>query len=276
MIRLENRQKRFYEFEKERLSSEVIGKFILCEAREEKATRLFIHQFHSFASMLTKNGWWDTFTITKHECVKGFYLCTIDEVRNDKDGYLNFVVTPKKYLGSTTHEDSIAWDYLFWTGKFADEYTNRYLKFKRRFNVLNLERTFAKGFEESGFQKIANYIFREFLGDRLSLEDIATALEEKYDIEKLAENIHANIATYAENYPLFVKKIPHEQSYGRDRYRTADTVDFLKRKSQEYDTLRLGEENGLLERVEAVHRYRAECKEKKNQERRDKRKQKKE
>jgi len=91
-------EKRYNSFKKDTLSKTEIGKFILCEAREDNTTRLFIHQFSSLSSILTKDGWWDTFTVTEIPCNKGFYLCMIQDFKIDRNDFLNCIVYPSKYL----------------------------------------------------------------------------------------------------------------------------------------------------------------------------------
>ena len=120
-------------FQEVELNKTEKGKMILCESKEEESTRLFIHQFNSLMSCLTKDGWWDTFTVSKEACNKGFYLCEIDSFRIDKNGYLNVVVLPKKFLGEIIDEDNLAWDFFFRTNLFCSKYAIS--KNKERFNI---------------------------------------------------------------------------------------------------------------------------------------------
>jgi len=240
-------------FQKDRLSETEIGKFILCEAREDNTTRLFIHQFNSWSSVFTKNGWWDTFTVTNQPCKKGFYLCKIQDFKIDRNEYLNCIVFPNKYLGDTINEDLIGWDYLFYCKKLSKEYTSQH--YRSRFNIGNLYNVYKNEFENSGYSNIDSFIFAEFMKDKISIEDISIALEEKYDIEKLAEDINNNIKKYSDKYPLLVKKLPKEDILGYDVYTVRNTVNYLEIKSMDYDRLKLGEEFNMLVRVEAVLQY---------------------
>jgi len=241
-------------FQADQLSKTEIGKFVLCYAKEEDTTRLFIHQFNRWTSAFTKEGWWDTFTVSRKSCAnKGFYLCQIEKFRLDKDGYLNMIVFPNKYLGETIDEDATAWDYLNMSGKFTREYKST--QRRSRFNITNLERTFKEKFEESGYPTMESFIFSEFMTSGITLDEISIALEEKYDIEKLADDINKNIEKYAEKYPLLVKKLPKEEFYGHMIYTTSNTVNYLENKSIEYDIHKLGTDNILLNRVEAVLQY---------------------
>ncbi len=246
---------RWNEVELNTLSESETGRYVLCEAKEDNTTRLFIHQFNRWVSVLTKEGWWDTFTLSKNPCKKGFYLCKIEEFRFDRNGYINMIVLPSKYLGESVDEDSIGWDYLASSGKLASHYKSR--NCRERFNVVQLERVFAERFESSGYKYMTEFIFAAFIADKITLDELASALEEKYDIEKFAEEINRNLKNYEEKYPLFVKKLPViENYYGYRNVRTTEsTIEFLERKSREYYELKLGSETDMLAQVEAVLKY---------------------
>ena len=236
-------------FTKDRLSKTEIGKFILCEAKEDNTTRLFIHQFSSLSSILTKDGWWDTFTVTEIPCKKGFYLCSIQDFRIDRNEFLNCIVYPSKYLGETIDEDLIGWDYLFYCGKLSREYASQH--YRARFNMDNLYKMYKIKFENSGYRDIDSFLFAEFIFDKITIEDISVALEEKYDIEKLAEELNNNIHKYSEKYPLLIKKLPKDDFYGY-AYTTKTTANFLETKNNDYNRLKLGNEFNILVRVELV------------------------
>jgi len=242
-------EQRYNSFSKDRLSKTEIGKFILCEAREDNTTRLFIHQFSSLLSVLTKDGWWDTFTLTEMPCKKGFYLCSIQDFRIDRNEYLNCIVYPSKYIGDTINEDLIGWDYLFYCGKLSREYAHQH--YRARFNIDNLYKTYKTEFEDSGYKNIDSFLFAYFMSDNITIEDISVALEEKYDIEKLAEELNHNIHKYSEKYPLLIKKLPKDDFYGY-AYTTKTTANFLEIKSNDYDRLKLGNESNILVCVETL------------------------
>ena len=243
-------EKRYNSFTKDRLAKTEIGKFILCEAREDNVTRLFIHQFSSLSSVLTKDGWWDTFTLTEIPCKKGFYLCSIQDFRIDRNDFLNCIVYPSKYLGDSINEDLIGWDYLFYCGKLSREYISKH--YRVRFNIDNLYKMYKIEFENSGYRDIDSFLFAEFIFDKITIEDISVALEEKYDIEKLAEEINNNIHKHSEKYPLLIKKLPKENVLGYNMYTVRNTSHYLVIKSSDYNRLKLGKESDILVRVEAV------------------------
>ena len=257
-------------FQKDRLSKTEIGKFILCEAREDNITRLFIHKFNSWSSVMTKNGWWDTFTISVEPCKKGFYLCMIQDFRIDRNGFLNCIVFPSKYLGNFINEDLIGWDYLFYCRKLSKEYISQH--YRTRFNIDNLNQIYKVKFEDSGYPNMESFIFSEFMLGKITLDEISVALKEKYDIEKLAEDINKNTQKYSEKYPLLIKKLPKEDVFGYNMHTVKTTVNFLEIKCMDYDRLKLGKESDVLVCVEAVLQYWDKIKKEQKQRKKDKRK----
>lgn len=241
-----------------------IGKLFLCESREDNSTRLFIHTFSWFKNALTKDGWWNIFSITKTPTKKGFYICKLTKTKIDKNEYLNFIMEPVKYLGEFVNEESPAWDVFFKTGKFARDYYS--VHYTIRFNTDNLFKLYEKeldeflqkglGKEESSYIMFYQFFLNKFLADEISLKEIEKALNEKYDIEKLAEDIISALKgknSKFEEYPLLLKKIPKDNF--QDCYTTENVISYLQRKSYEYDSLNLGTENNILKRTESVLQY---------------------
>lgn len=256
------------EYEKE------IGKFVLCEAREENSTRLFLHRFNTWTSAVSKNGWWDTFTVSELSCEDvGLYLCRIKSFRVDRNNFLNMQVQPAKFLGTAINEDDVAWEYFYMGGCFSKRYFD--IQPRDRINTENLysiyQEEVARIIENkrkvlgknylSANTEIANFFFTKFLCDEISIQELNLALEEKYDIEKLADDLTKNVSRFGQNeknqymkeFPLLVKKLPKNKIW--DFYDPKTTMEYLRRKDLEYDTLNIGEETNLLKRVEAVLLY---------------------
>ena len=239
-------------FQCERLNKTEKNKIILCEAREDNVSRLFIHQFSYWSNALTKSGWWDTFTISKLFCKKGLYLCSIDEFRIDRNGFLNLVVSPLKYLGEDISEESSAWDLFSYTGRFCAKYQVR--KDFPRFNIDNLFNIYIEGDRPEYISECCDYIFNKFLNDEISLQEIEVALDEKDAIEKLSEDLVKNIARGTDKYlkyPLICKKLPNDDG----TYRFCDVESWLRRKLLEYKSLHLDGCEDILDKVEAVLQY---------------------
>lgn len=248
------------------LNKEEKGKIIFCESREDDSTRLFIHRLSYMMNALTKNGWWDTFTISSQKCKKGLYLCVIDSFRVDRNGYLNAIVTPKKYLGEQIDEESAAWDFFFETGLFCRHY-HGFRRYHERFNVTHLLSLYEEEVDAiidekkkmgddciSAYMESCNYIFNKFIADEVTLEEIANALDEKTELQKLSEDLTINVARDSEkysNYPLICKKLPVKDGY----YSVFTTEEWLQRKTWEYEDLKLGDSKDILDRVEAVLQY---------------------
>lgn len=245
--------------------------------------------------MLKKDGWWDTFTVSNSPCKeKGYYLCEIQSFRLDRNRFLNMIVSPKYYIGIDADADSDAWDYFFTSGLFTHHYRSSSIN-RTRFNVDSLHKLYrddihniiATEKERHGDdyicadKKIAEFILKRFIAGDITLKDIEKALDEKDDLEKLADDLNLNLERYStseknryvEDYPLLVKKLPVEDRGILKGYYTVDcTMRYLKRKSYEYTHLNLGNETEPLRRVEAVLQYWVDIKMMEKEEKKKKRK----
>jgi hypothetical protein len=70
------------------------GKLLIATANNDGDTRLFVRSINFATDQRKKNGWWNTFTITRKPCDAGTYICKVLEVKADKNGYPIFVATP--------------------------------------------------------------------------------------------------------------------------------------------------------------------------------------
>lgn len=285
-------------FNIDRLKQCEIGRLVVCDARKENSTRMYIHRLSRIDDIFMKDGWWDTFTISEKPCRKtGYYLCRIKEFRIDRNGYLNMVVIPLHYLGTDIDMDSDAWKYFGNRGFFTNYYQSIGY-YRTRYNVAALHNLFEEDIAKieknekerlgddyiCADKEIAEFILEKFIAGDITLKDIDKALDEKDDLEKLADDLNLNLERYgtneknryAEDYPLLVKKLPVEDHGILKGYYTADcTMRYLKRKSYEYTHLNLGSETELLRRVEAVLEYWAEKKSKEKEAKKIARKQRK-
>lgn len=269
-------------FQCERLNESEKGKLLLCYAKNDDDTRLFIHRFSYMSNACTKEGWWDTFTIASDKCRKGFHICRINSFRIDRNGYLNVLVTSIGYIGENVNEESLAWDLFFSTRLFCHQYS--YDHYKNRFNVAHLCSLYQEQMEEYlneqrqifgddfvEWRERYIFFFNLFLDGKITLEEIETALNEKTDIEKLAEDLGKNVFSHTkkyEEYPLITKKLLNNE----DIKYLSDVESWVRRKNFEYDTLKLGEERDILVRIEDVLQYWEDDKQRKKEERKAKRK----
>ena len=240
-MNFEERNLKYAEICGEHIKERTEGKFIFAEAREDNATRLFIHQLDEFADVLGKKGWWDTFTISEKSCKKGIHLCKVMKVTTDKEGYLMLIVSPYKFLGETIDETSPAWDYFFLADIFAKDYVSNEHAF--HWNEEAIVKKFESLFEEKkSLQKEqtffgqffrATVLFEEWLNDNITLDDIANALNEKLPMEVLAEDLFKNRKIWEQSHPRLVSKLPIKDGF----LRLSDIENFLQRKQWEYEDL---------------------------------------
>lgn len=246
----------------EQLNKTEKGKMVLCESKENDSTRLFVHRFSSWADFVTRNGWWDTFTISNTTCKTGYWLCVIDSFRIDRNGYLNMLVTPKKHLGESVDDESIAWDFFYSLGIFCSEYNTSHAC--ARFNTECLFELFKDEFvniqQDTAYPMYKTkgmIIFNKFLNDETNLETIEKALDEKMPIEKLVDEIgdclrSRKIDDKFKNYELIFEKLRNAVG----QYPTSYNIQsWVMRKYWEYDDLKLGTETDYLKRIMAVLQY---------------------
>ena len=223
IVNEELRESGFYSLQKDNLNKTEKGKFVICQCKEKDSSRLFLHRLSFAHTNMTKEGWWDTFTIStkKCECI-GFYLCEIKEFRLDKSGWLNLLVKPKCYLGEFLHEFSISWNFFMSSGLFCKEYVIPTKNMSRRLNVSNLLSHYKEKYDKylennkdyyetyGTLQAPARFFLEMFMNYEIELEDMDILLEEKFDDEKIIEEIFSQfkkgIGEYVEKYPLIYKR----------------------------------------------------------------------
>lgn len=133
-----------------------IGKYIVCEARDTSG-RLFVLSLSSVMDYLTKDGWWNTFTLSSAPIEKeGLYLCKIERFCKDKDGYDMCITIPEKYMASHISE--------------VRNYING-MYFLSRSKAFAIEHKLSD--VDKSYDSYTNYSYRnvfEKLGDKLGVE----------------------------------------------------------------------------------------------------------
>lgn len=128
------------------------GKLIIAKSQANGDTRLFVRSLNPYTDIRTKEGWWNTFTITKKPCSPGTYICKIVKVRADKDGYPIFVVEPILSI----NEKMLISDEMMYVFGLSTLFTEEYIEYFKGFNVLH----FNKQIE--GFGKIDDTNFLSY------------------------------------------------------------------------------------------------------------------
>lgn len=241
----------------EELKKEV-GKYILCEAREDNATRLYINRFNEYHYATTKQGKYDTFTVTPKPAQKGYHICTIDDIKNDAASNPIIVATSIKYIGVDPKVDCIAWRFLLESEKFSTQYCVVPMVSFSTYNPENINEVYAMEPEfKDGDQDIYNYVLSKYLSDEAPLKHLELLLTKPTKTERIVIDLVNNRYAHSFDYPLLVKKMPRGESLMSDAhyYSVPVVMDYITRKNIEYYKLGLGEETNILARVEAVLKY---------------------
>ena len=226
-----------------------VGRFAICECRNDGDTRLYIHRFDFLDRTFNKDGWWDTFTIASKPCKKGFHFVQIDAFVLDKTSYLNMRVTPMLHLGETVNDTSSVWLFFMHVGVLATSY-HLYTVDNDR---CNMEALFTRYCPGDSLVVAGKAITERFLNCSLSFSEIEAALEEHTDNEKVVEAIAQNPASFNDSHPLVMAKImkmsrEKAQAFLEDR---AEQFDHLVHEEKLSDI----EDGNILDKTETLLAY---------------------
>ena len=245
-----------------------IGKYFVAEARED-GTRLFIRELSDFSDVVTKEGWWNIFTISKYPVTKGIYVCRLDEVTSDKDNFIMFIVSPSRNLGEI-NLNSVAWDYLFKSNEFISEFVVKHKDFinvdaliekfgdllnKRKEDYIKIPS--LRPFYPGDSQFFASTLLLEFLSGNITLEEIEEPLLLPTEIEAVIDDIFCNISKYKKENPKMIAQMCNNNICLLHR----DVENYIYRKVDEYDSLLAenkvaGKATTILEKINDIFDYR--------------------
>lgn len=276
------------------------GKYLLCEARKDGATRLFIRNTtNSFADTLNKSGWWDTFTVTKTPVHKGIWLCRINHMRNDRKGYLNQEVetvlpindvkfhTLFDFSSTNGTWNSVAWWLMIvCSNLFLDKYN--FETTSRNPNIEALREAFPEDLKETvSYKEVGKIMLFKYLRNEVTLEKIEECLNTPTEWESFVIEVQTAVARhtveekFSKSYPLFAKKVRNNTVDEGDLFVRRDNVEsYLIRQLDSYYMLvktgKLPVVNDLswLDQIEAVLKYRKALKDEEKRIKREQRKQK--
>ena len=167
------------------------GKLIIAKSQANGDTRLFVRSLNPYTDIRTKDGWWNTFTITKKPCTAGTYICKIVKVRADKDGYPIFVAEPILSID----EKMLFNEEMMYVFGLSTLFTEEYIEYFKGFNVLHFNQqieTFGKiddtcflNYNVAAAAKCVNL----YLAGKVTKEQIIAWLNEPTEEDKERERI---------------------------------------------------------------------------------------
>lgn len=251
------------------------GKYLVCEARDNAATRLFVRNVtNPVVDAAQKKGWWNIFTVTKNPTSKGLWLAQVVEYRLDRNGYLNLEVETVLPIDDIKFHmlfestdgtwNSIAWWLMMvCSNAFLSEYHFEQFSFHEP-NFVALVNRFP---ELDGLMptEMGKVMLHKYLRNEASLEEIEQCLNTLTDWEQLCKDIQVAVANhtvepkYGEKYPMFAKKVVGNVL--RDGFVNRNDVEnYLQRQINFYDELislqKIEPVDGYLEKVEVALSYR--------------------
>lgn len=259
-------------------NSHNIGKYLICESREDGATRLFIRNVtNPFADAYRKEGWWNTFTVTKTPAKKGLWLAKALEYRLDKNGYLNLEVEPVQPVDDIKFHQLFSfqskngtWESVAWwlmmsrSNAFLEEYEfSMTSSHKPNFEALVDHFADLKDMPE---EEMGKTLLHRYLAGKVTLEEIEECLNTPSKWEQLISDIQTAVIkntvakTYGDRYPIFAKKVAHNVT--TECYVCPEEVElYLQRQLYYYDELvNSGDiqpvEGEWLDKIEAALQHR--------------------
>lgn len=260
-----------------------IGKKVICQCvrndNKKPGSRLFIKNIsNEIIDIETKDGWWDTFTISREKIEPGLYICEVITYQRDHNGYLNCIVKPVKLLNETDSQAILSKKKGVWNSsalrlmlidscKFIAEYEYSASGPIRNPNIYQLIDDFPVLDGLCGID-MPSKVLEMYMEDKVTIEQIERSL----DTPTYWENLIAEVANavgygtaelkYGDDYPLFAKKVSHNTLTDNFFYIKRKVEDYIQRQLSYYDKLviegkiKADETTDFLRNVESALTYR--------------------
>lgn len=235
-----------------------VGKKLICECRGEESdksgTRLFIRNVTNvIEDAYKKEGWWNTFTLSKEKVEKGLWLAEVVNYRLDRNGYVNSevkVIMPVNDIAFHTlfSEKKGTWNSSAWwlmmvvSKAFLREYNFSAYEIIHEPNFDELKKRFPI-FDGLSAKEIGEKALYMYLNNEVTIEEIEECLDTPNDWEKLILNVSSAVLRgnaerlYGDKYPLFAKKVSHNVENGYCDFMVCNAEDYIKRQIRYYDEL---------------------------------------
>lgn len=282
-----------------------VGKKLICECREEMdkpMTRLFIRDVtHVVEDTFKKDGWWNTFTLSKDKVKKGMYLAEVLSYRLDRNDYLNCevkIIMPvddveaRELFSNKKRIFNISawWLMMAVSGEFLREYDFSSHEIIHEPNFKALKERFPT-FNNLKSEEIATKALNMYIKGEITTKEIEECLDTPSDWEKLIKDIVRAVQRgntkekYGQLYPLFANKVTNNIENGDSYFDEYNAEDYIKRQMDYYyQLLKDGKvesiekdafddfESYTLSIVESALKYRKSLKDAEKAERKKKRK----
>lgn len=192
------------------------GKYLICRTDEKSKTRHFICRVGALANEETRDGWWDTFTISKEECEPGYGIFKVKHFTTDKNDNVILIVTPVCHLKDFSYRDlkSNGWVAILRSKGFCGGYYHTYDGFWDTYelNIGALRGLLqTKGKDPDNMSELYAQTLELFVEGTLSFAEVKDAVNEPSDFEKLMEQIRfqtvANEGPLWESHPMFMDRM---------------------------------------------------------------------
>lgn len=235
-----------------------VGKKLICECRGEESnkpeTRLFIRNVtNALEDAYKKEGWWNTFTLSREKVEKGLWLAEVVGYRLDRNGYLNSevkVIMPVNDIAfhalfsekKGTWNSSAWWLMMVVSKSFLREYAFSAHRIIHEPNFEELKKRFPI-FDGLTTKEMGEKALYMYLNNEVTIEEIEECLDTPNDWEKLISKVSSAVLRgnaerlYGEKYSLFAKKVSHNVENGNSYFTDHNTENYIKRQMDYYDEL---------------------------------------
>lgn len=235
-----------------------VGKKLICECRGEESnkpgTRLFIRNVtNTLEDASKKEGWWNTFTLSREKVDKGLWLAEVVSYRLDRNGYLNSevkVIMPVNDIAfhalfsnkKGTWNSSAWWLMMVVSEAFLREYKFSAHGFVHKPNFDELKKRFPI-FNGLSAKEIGEKALYMYLNNEVDIEEIEECLDTLNDWEELISNVSSAVLCgnaeklYGDKYPLFAKKVSHNVENGDFYFADQNAEDYISRQMDYYNEL---------------------------------------
>lgn len=251
-----------------------VGQYIFCRAREDWTTRLFVDGMCDATNLITKDGWWDVFTVVDRSKpqMRGLYICKILDYHFDKIGFINSKVEPVKAITDEDLASGNEFLRLFHMTEYFPEYYRLDLAKITRYNIDALYEAYDKEYQEyirtrnitlrptdraSKHHYFAKMIFEMLIMGGITIPRINELLRTMFPMEVLAEDIANRYETYyKENYPTFYGEIKRKQI---PLWNRREVVYYLEDRSLQFGKMassgKLEYVDDIIRQVELIREY---------------------
>lgn len=177
---------------------EQTGKLMIATARNSGDTRLYARSIDLVEDKEKKEGWWNTFTITKTPCEKGTFIVEIKNVRPDKDGYPIFEVEVLSPISEDVTNSNLIALVFYCSHKFTERCNAGMLHNHNVVCAYNNIKTFTEKERYYSTKDVAADLVDLLIAGKIEYTDVEKWLTEPTEAEKRKQRFEVAMLNFFE------------------------------------------------------------------------------